>query len=165
MASWISPVSDAPTNLPPWNWNPAATFQTAFNNAREEQRAQQEFQLGMELEKILLPAKIAKADYDTKKFQMDAQVLERIYRNQTAALDQSYSGIKSAIGGGGSRSTGSGSNAAGNGVQGNVQQQQANPYGFGLGNIATPKARQPAAPKKVSWKVVAPAPAQGTQGP
>lgn len=140
MASWLSPIAPPEANLPPWGWNPAATFQTAFNSAREEQRAQQEFQLGMELEKILLPAKIAKAEYDTKKFQMDAQVLERIYRNQTAALDQSYSGIKSAIGGGGSRGSGSGSNAAGNVVGGTPQSR----YGFGA-KLTTQAASAPQA--------------------
>lgn len=141
MASFLSSVPFAAPEVMPWDWNPAATFQTAFNNAREEQRAQQEFQLGMELEKILLPAKIAKAEYDTKKFQMDAQVLERIYRNQTAALDQSYSGIKSAIGG-------SGSGVAGGGAvqtQGGYQSR----FGFGSKIAPTPAAAPTPTARKV----------------
>lgn len=151
LTSVLSPIQIAqPDPAPPWGWNPAATFQTAFNNAREEQRAQQEFQLGMEIEKILLPAKIAKAEYDVKKFEMDAQVLERIYRNQTAALDRSYSGIKSAIGG--SRGSGASSNVAGNVGSSNQAGVYQSRFGFGS-KLTPPAASAPQAVQPTTRKV------------
>lgn len=150
LTSVLSPIQIAqPDPAPPWGWNPAATFLTAYNAQAKERRDQQEFQLGMEIERILLPAKIAKAEYDVKKFEMDAQVLERIYRNQTAALDQSYSGIKSAIGG-------ASSNVAGNGGSSNQAPAQ-DPTSFNLtGTVYDRKSAaqpqtgsQPVAKKKV----------------
>jgi hypothetical protein len=101
MSAWPTLQAAPNVDLPPWGWNPVATFQTAYNDAQEEKRAQQEFDLGMQLEQILLPAKIAKAEYDTKKFAYDSKLLERIYRTQSAALDNSYRGVTSAVGGGG----------------------------------------------------------------
>jgi hypothetical protein len=101
MSAWPTLQAAPNIDLPPWGWNPVATFQTAYNDAQEEKRAQQEFDLGMQLEQILLPAKIAKAEYDTKKFAYDSKLLERIYRTQSAALDNSYRGVTSAVGGGG----------------------------------------------------------------
>jgi hypothetical protein len=103
-APWPTLQATPIIDVPPWNWNPVATFQTAYNNAQEEKRAQETFEIGMQLEQILLPAKIAKAEYDTKKFAYDSKLLEKIYRTQSAALDNSYRGVTSAIG-----STGSGS--------------------------------------------------------
>lgn len=115
LTSVLSPIQIAqPDPAPPWGWNPAATFLTAYNTQAKERRDQQDFQLGMEIEKILLPAKIAKAEYDTKKFTYDAQLLEKIYRTQSAALDRSYQGVTSAVGG-----SGASSNVAGNGGPGN----------------------------------------------
>jgi hypothetical protein len=129
----IGEVSFKTPQAMPWGWNPAATFLTAYNAQVKERRDQQEFQLGMEIEKILLPSKIAKAEYEMKKFQMDSEILERIYRNQTAALDQSYSGIKSAIGGSrGSGGSGASSNVAGNGGSSNQAQSR---YGGGVANM------------------------------
>jgi hypothetical protein len=116
MSAWPTLQAAPNVDLPPWGWNPVATFQTAYNDAQEEKRAQQEFEVGMELEQILLPAKIAKAEYDTKKFAYDSKLLEKIYRTQSAALDNSYRGVTSAVGGSrGSGGSGASSNVAGNG--------------------------------------------------
>jgi hypothetical protein len=112
MSAWPTLQAAPNVDLPPWGWNPVATFQTAYNDAQEEKRAKQEFDLGMQLEQILLPAKIAKAEYDTKKFAYDSKLLERIYRTQSAALDNSYRGVTSAVGGG---SSGSSSTVQGSG--------------------------------------------------
>jgi hypothetical protein len=117
-APWPTLQAAPNVDLPPWGWNPVATFQTAYNDAQEEKRAQQEFDLGMQLEQILLPAKIAKAEYDTKKFAYDSKLLERIYRTQSAALDNSYRGVTSAVGGG----QGGGNNAPATNAQQPQQQ-------------------------------------------
>ena len=98
-------------DLPPWGWNPAATFQRAYNDAQEEKRAQQEFEMAAELQRILLPAKAAEAEYNLKKFTLDAQLLEKIHKTKSAALDNSYRGVTSAIG-----SSGSGSTVQGSGI-------------------------------------------------
>jgi hypothetical protein len=115
MSAWPTLQAAPNVDLPPWGWNPVATFQTAYNDAQEEKRAQQEFDLGMQLEQILLPAKIAKAEYDTKKFAYDSKLLERIYRTQSAALDNSYRGVTSAVGGSRGSGGSASSNVAGNG--------------------------------------------------
>lgn len=118
LTSVLSPINVRRPEPMPWDWNPAQTFVTNYRNAQEDQRAKQEFALGMQLEQILLPAKIAKAEYDTKKFTYDAQLLEKIYRTQSAALDNSYRGVTSAVGGGGQ------SGAVVNGPANNTQQPQ-----------------------------------------
>jgi hypothetical protein len=154
MSAWPTLQAAPNVDLPPWGWNPAATFQTAYNDAQEEKRAQQEFDLGMQLEQILLPAKIAKAEYDTKKFAYDSKLLEKIYRTQSAALDNSYRGVTSAVGGGGQRSGGL------SGTPTTTGQQFQSQFGFGRGLTQPPQA--PA--KKPSWQVVAPA-QPNPQGP
>lgn len=153
----ITPVRPIDTSVP-WGWNPAATFLTAYNAQQESQREREKMAMEQELYRILLPQKAAEAEFNLKKLAYDTELLTDAYKTRTAELEERRRIIKTG-------GTGSGSNAAGSGVGGTGQQQQSNPYGFGLGNIATPKAPQPAAPKKVSWKVVTPAPAQGTQGP
>jgi hypothetical protein len=131
MSAWPTLQAAPNVDLPPWGWNPVATFQTAYNDAQEEKRAQQEFDLGMQLEQILLPAKIAKAEYDTKKFAYDSKLLERIYRTQSAALDNSYRGVTSAVGGG----------ATGNPAN-NVQQPPAQPRFRPFGTSAPQSAQE-----------------------
>jgi hypothetical protein len=98
MASFISPVRPIDT-APPWDWNPGQTFVTAFNESRLTKAKSEQLQMEAELERILLPAKVAKAEYDIKKLGYDSQLLEKIYRTQSAALDSSYRGINSAVGG------------------------------------------------------------------
>jgi hypothetical protein len=100
MASFIQPVRPIDT-APPWDWNPGQTFVTAFNETRLTKAKAEQLQMETELERILLPAKVAKAEYDMKKLGYDSQLLEKIYRTQSAALDNSYRGLSSAIGGGG----------------------------------------------------------------
>jgi len=130
MASWIGQVSDAPMMVPPWDWNPAQTFIDAYNTQRIADQKTEEMRLGNELERILLPAKVAKAEYEMKKLGYDSQLLEKIYRTQSAALDNSYRGLSSAIGGGGG-----GSNAPANNQPGN--------YGpFGSRPATPPPAQQ-----------------------
>ena len=162
LTSVLSPIQIAqPNPAPPWGWNPAATFLTAYNTQQENQRAQEKMAMEQELYRILLPQKQAEVEFNLKQLAYDSKLLEESYRARSADLDARYRAATSS----GRSGSGSGSNAAGNVVGGTGQQQQSNPYGFGLGNIATPKAPQPAAPKKVSWRVVAPAQPQGTQGP
>jgi hypothetical protein len=148
LTSVLSPTRIINPQPMPWDWNPAETFQTAFNESREERRAQQEFDLGMQLEQILLPAKIAKAEYDTKKFAYDSKLLERIYRTQSAALDNSYRGVTSAVGGG------QGGGGGGNNTPATNAQGFQSKFGWGS-KIATPP--QAASRPKPTWQVVAPA--------
>jgi hypothetical protein len=109
LTSVLSPTRLINPEPMPWNWNPAATFQTAYNDAQEEKRAQQTFDLGMQLEQILLPAKVAKADYEMKKLGYESKLLEKIYRTESAAMDNAYRGVTSAVGGG--QGGGGGNNA------------------------------------------------------
>ena len=160
-APW--PTLQAPPNYdrPPWNWNPAQTFIDAYTTMQENQRAQETFDLGMQLEQILLPAKIAKAEYDTKKFAYDSKLLEKIYRTQSAALDNSYRGVTSAVGGGGQSGAVTGGPA-------NMQTPDPRNAAYGLRNLLSPPtASTPAtAVKKPSWKVVRPVtPAATPTGP
>ncbi len=113
MASFITPVRPIDT-APPWDWNPGATFLTAFNAAQENKRRNEEAALEMELAQILLPAKKAEAEFNMKKLAYDSQLLEKIYSTKSAALDASYRGITSAVGGG----SGGGGGGQGSTVQG-----------------------------------------------
>jgi len=145
MASFIKPIVIDEDPAPPWGWNPIATFQTAFNDAQENKRAQEKMALEMELAEILLPTKRAEAEYNLKKFTLDAQLLEKMHKTKSAALDASYRGITSAIGGGGGRQGGSGS---GNTVQ---QDTSNDPLSFNI-PTATPQ-NQPTAVGGSSYKL------------
>jgi len=134
---------------PPWDWNPGATFVTAFNNAQENKRAQEKMALEMELSEILLPAKKAEAEFNIKKLGYDSQLLEKIYQTKSAALDASYRGITSAVTGGGG-----GNSSAGRSPSDGPYQSR---FGFGSGLSRAPQT----ASVKPTWKVVEPA----TQGP
>ena len=74
------------------------TYLTAYNTQRIADQKVEQMQMNSELERILFPAKVAKAEYDIKKLGYDSQLLEKIYRTQSAALDNSYRGINSAVG-------------------------------------------------------------------
>jgi hypothetical protein len=147
MSAWPTLQAAPNVDLPPWGWNPVATFQTAYNDAQEEKRAQEEMAMGAELQRILLPAKAAEAEYNLKKFTLDAQLLEKIHKTKSAALDNSYRGVTSAVGGGGQRSGGL------SGTPTTTGQQFQSQFGFGRGLTQPPQA--PA--KKPTWQVVAPA--------
>lgn len=98
-----------------------------------------------ELERILLPAKIAEAEYATKKLAYDSKLLERIYRTQSAALDRSYQGVTSAVGG-------SGSNVAGNVGSSNQAGVYQSRFGFGS-KLTPPAASAPQAVQPTTRKV------------
>lgn len=115
--SWLSSVPfDAPKPAVPWGWNPAATFMTAYYDAQENQREQQEFQMKAELQRILLPQKQAEAEFNLKKLAYDSKLIEESFRARTAVLDAQYRAATS------SGRSGSGSNAAGS--VGSPNQQQ-----------------------------------------
>jgi hypothetical protein len=90
--------------LPPWSWNPAATFQTAFTAAREEQRAQEEFQAAQEMERILFPIKQQQAQLALEKMNLEMEKtkgeLERqriLTRQATEATRNVNRGINGAL--------------------------------------------------------------------
>lgn len=87
---------------PGWEWNPGQTFVTAFNDAQENRRAQEKAAQEAELASILLPAKRAEAEFNIKKLALDSQLIEKLYKARSAALDGSYRGVTSAIGSSGS---------------------------------------------------------------
>jgi hypothetical protein len=60
---------------PPWDWNPGATFVTAFNDAQRNKREQEKMALEMELAEILLPQKRAEAEFNLKKLAYDTERL------------------------------------------------------------------------------------------
>jgi hypothetical protein len=74
MASFITPVRPIDT-APPWDWNPGATFLTAFNAAQENKRRNEEMALENELAQILLPQKRAEAEFNLKKLAYDTERL------------------------------------------------------------------------------------------
>jgi hypothetical protein len=123
---------------PPWGWNPGQTFLTAYYEAQDNQRAKQKAALDMELAQILLPAKKAEADYNMKKLSYDSQLLEKIYQTKSAALDESYRGVTSAVGG--SNSNVPGSQSSGTVAAGGFQSR----FGFGSKLTSTANAPQSA---------------------
>jgi hypothetical protein len=97
-APWPT-LSAPPPEQAPWNWNPAATFLTAYTTVQENQRAQEKAAVEAELSSILLPAKAAEAQYNIKKFEYDAKLLEKLYNTNSASLDAAYRGLNSALDG------------------------------------------------------------------
>jgi len=73
MSAWPTLQAAPNVDLPPWGWNPVATFQTAYNDAQEEKRAQQEFEVGMELERFLLPMKKQQAQLALEKMNLEME--------------------------------------------------------------------------------------------
>lgn len=141
-APWPT-LSAPPAERAPWNWNPAETFLTAYTTVQENQRAQEKAAVDAELSRILLPAKAAEAEYNVKKFQYDAQLLEKLYATKSASLDATYRGINSAVGGGADAT----SNPAG-GYQ--------SKYGFGRSITSTPATAATPPPSRVVGSGVQP---------
>jgi hypothetical protein len=141
--SWLrSYAIDAPDPVP-WGWNPAATFQTAFNDAQEEKRAQEEFEMGKALEEILLPQKKAQVEFNLKKLAYESENLTNAYKLESEITDAKRRMLRSGGQGGGSN------NAPATNAQGFQSK-------FGWGSkIATPP--QAASRPKPTWQVVAPA--------
>ena len=83
---------------PGWEWNPGQTFVTAFNNAQENKRRNEELAMEQELAQILLPAKRAQAQYEITKLDYQSKLLEKMYNESTSALPKAYGGVMSAVG-------------------------------------------------------------------
>ena len=83
---------------PGWEWNPGATFDTAFNNAQENKRANEKMAMEQQLSDILLPAKQAQANYEVVKLGYQTKLLEKLFNEQTKALPGAYNGVMSAVG-------------------------------------------------------------------
>jgi hypothetical protein len=111
MASFIQPVRPIDT-APPWNWNPAETFQTAFTLAQENKRAQEKHAAEMELEQILLPYKQKQAALALDKMQFDVELqstrIDREREFTKQAYRQEIDRMKGLGGGQTDNSTGSG---------------------------------------------------------
>jgi hypothetical protein len=73
--SFIDPslVEMALPKGPGWEWNPGATFVTAFNNAQENRRANEKMALDQELAAILLPYKQQTAALELEKLQQEVE--------------------------------------------------------------------------------------------
>jgi hypothetical protein len=109
--SWLrSYAIDAPDPVP-WGWNPAATFQTAFNDAQAEKRAQEKMALENELAQILLPQKRAEAEFNLKKLAYDTERLTLVNRLQTEDIEERRRILRSGGLGGGQGGGGGGNNA------------------------------------------------------
>ena len=86
-----SPIQMDPAG-PPWGWNPAATFMTAFYTAQENKLAQEKAARDREMEQILFPLKAQQAALELDKLQMEVErgaMSNQIYRK---ALRQAHSG-------------------------------------------------------------------------
>lgn len=150
--SFLSAVPFVAPEPVPWNWNPGATFMQAYYDAQENQRARQEFEVQQELSRILLPAKAAEAEYNLKKFQLDAQLLEKMHKAKSASLDAAYNGITSAVTGRGASGSGASSNVAGNVGSSNQAGVYQSRFGFGS-KLTPPAASAPQAIQPVARKV------------
>ena len=100
MASFISPVRPIETG-PPWNWNPAETFQTAFIAAQENKRAQEKAAMEMELEQILLPVKQKQAALALDKMQFEVERQSLLLDKERLAYREASRGLNGELTGGG----------------------------------------------------------------
>jgi len=80
---------------PGWEWNPGATFVTAFNNAQENKRRNEEMEMDKQLSAILFPAKKAQAEFTIKQLAYESSLLENSYKSRSAELEERYRLIKS----------------------------------------------------------------------
>jgi hypothetical protein len=145
MSAWPTLQAAPNVDFPPWGWNPVATFQTAYNDAQEEKRAQQEFEMGMELERFLLPMKKQQAQLALEKMNLEMERTrgeidrQRILTRQMTDVQRNVNqGFNSGLSGGAAT---------------NAQGFQSK-FGFGS-KLATPP--QAASRPKPTWQVVAPA--------
>jgi hypothetical protein len=124
--SWLRSYPISAPDPVPWGWNPAATFQTAFNDAQENQRAQEEMQMKAELSRILFPQKQAEVEFNLKKLAYESENLTNAYKLQSEMIDERRRIIRT----GGS---GASSNVAGNGGSSNqAPAQDEDPTSFNL---------------------------------
>ena len=130
VASFISPVRPIDT-APPWGWNPAATFQTAFTLAQENKRAQEKRAVEMELEQILLPVKQKQAALALDKMQFEVERQSLFLDRERTAYKQASRGLNDEVRGGG---------IAGNGDSSNQAPASGYQSRFGFGSKLTPPA-------------------------
>jgi hypothetical protein len=159
--SFIDPslVEMALPKGPGWEWNPGATFVTAFNNAQENKRANEKMAMEQQLSEILFPAKKAQAEFTIKQLAYESERMENSYKLLNEDTDERRRLLRESRSSGLSSGVGSATDANSTGPDGKYKSQ----YGFGLGmkTQTTPAARP-----KVSWKVVTPAtPATPQPGP
>jgi|688.fasta_scaffold293109_2 hypothetical protein len=108
LTSVLSPISiTTPDTAPPWGWNPAATFLTAYNTQAQARREQEKFNMAMQLERILLPAKAAQAEFTLNQLAYETENMANSYRLQNEMVNERRRIIRT----GGS---GASSNVAGN---------------------------------------------------
>lgn len=117
-----------PEVAPPWGWNPAATFLTAYNAQAQQRREQEKFEMAMQLERILLPAKAAQAEFTINQLAYETENMANSYRLQNEIINERRRILRS----GGTGTSGASSNVAGNGGSSNQQQSNTidwNAYG------------------------------------
>lgn len=118
-APWPTLSAPPALDIAPWGWNPAATFQTSFIAAREEQRAQREFEVAQELEQFLLPLKKQQAQLSLEKMNLEMEKTKGELTRQTLftrmatdAYRNTNRGVNSAVAGNGGSTPRTGSNVA-----------------------------------------------------
>jgi hypothetical protein len=73
---------------PGWEWNPGATFVTAFNNAQENKRANEKMAMEQQLSEILFPAKKAQAEFTIKQLAYESERMENSYKLLNEETDE-----------------------------------------------------------------------------
>jgi hypothetical protein len=133
--------------LPPWGWNPAQTFQTAYIAEQENRRAQEEFEVGMELERFLLPMKKQQAQLALEKMNLEMEKTKGELTRQTLFTRMATDAY---------RNTNRGVNSAVAGNGGSSNQAPASEYQsrFGFGSkLKPPAASAPQAAQPTTRKV------------
>lgn len=124
MSNWPTYQAPPQIDLPPWGWNPAATFLTAYNTQRIADQKTKEMEMSNEIDRILFPAKVAQAQFELKKLNYASKLLENQFRTDSAEIDQRYQ-IASG--------KGASSNVAGNvGSSNQAPAQDEDPTSFNL---------------------------------
>jgi len=132
MASWIAPrtVEFEPT-APPWGWNPAATFLTAYTTMQENQRAQQEFAVQQELEQYLLPIKKRSAELSLANMELEMEKTKGELDRQTILTRRLTEGYRNA--------NGAINSAVSNPATNTSQNKTDDPLSFNISTAATQK--------------------------
>jgi hypothetical protein len=85
---FISPVKPVDTAVP-WNWNPAATFIAARNDAIAQRQQEEQLVLDRELQSILMPLKIEEAKLNLEKLKSSVE----LQRAQASRYREALPGI------------------------------------------------------------------------
>ena len=127
--SWLRSYAIVAPNPVPWGWNPAATFQTAFNAAQENKRAQEKMALENELAQILLPQKRAEMEFNLKKLAYDTERLTLVNKLGIEEIEAKRRFLRN-------NGLGFGSSGSGSTVQGsNTQTGNRNNTGFNISKL------------------------------